>query len=123
MSNAQTKDVSAVSAAVEAFRKAMESADRSALEKLVADELTYGHSTARLEDKAAFIEAAPGKGGFSAVELSDPTIKVVDNVAIVRHVLNGTRRDGGDKMKLAILMIWLRQHEQWKLVARQSVKV
>src|SRR5688572_9478737 len=94
MTIAQTREAGAVSAAVEALRKAIIAADRSALEKLTADELTYGHSSGRLEDKAEFIEAiASGKSGFSAIELSDQTVNVLDKIALVRHVFVGTRRN------------------------------
>ena len=120
----QTGKEGAVSAAVESLRKAMIAADKSALDKLAAPELSYGHSSGRLENKAEFIEAlASGKSGFSAIELSDQTVNVVDKVALVRHVFNGTRRKEGDKMKLAILTVWLQQQEQWKLLARQAAKV
>ena len=124
MAIAQTKEASAVSAAVEEFRKAIIAADRSKLEKLTADELTYGHSSARLENKAQFVDAiANGSSGFSAIELSDQTVNVVDNVALVRHNFLGTRLKGGDKMKLAILTVWVQRQEQWKLLARQAVKI
>jgi ketosteroid isomerase-like protein len=127
MTIAQTKEAGAVSAAVEALRKAIIAADRSALEKLSADELTYGHSSGRLENKAEFIEAiASGKSGFSAIELRDQTVNVFDNIALVRHVFEGTRRNTSNdtsKMKLAILTVWRQQQEQWKLLARQAAKL
>jgi hypothetical protein len=55
--------------------------------------------------------------------LSDQSVNIVDNVALVRHVFLGTRRSGGDKMKLSILTVWLQRQEQWKLVARQAAKL
>ena len=86
--------------------------------------MSYGHSSGRLENKAEFIEAlVSGKSGFSAIELSDQTVNVVDKVALVRHVFNGTRRKQGDKMKLSILTVWLQQQEQWRLLARQAAKL
>jgi len=124
MPSTQTGKEGAVSAAVESLRKAMVGADKSALEKLTAPELSYGHSSGRLENKAEFIEAlTSGKSGFSAIELSDQTVNVVDKVALVRHVFVGTRRKEGDKMKLSILTVWLQQQEQWKLLARQAAKL
>ena len=124
MTIAQTKEAGAVSAAVEDLRKAIIAADRSKLERLAADELTYGHSSGRLENKTEFVDAiANGTSGFSAIELSDQSIDVIDNVALVRHTFLGTRLKGGDKMKLAILTVWLQRQEQWKLLARQAVKV
>jgi len=124
MTSTQTGKESAVSAAVEAWRKAMIAADKSALEKLTAAELSYGHSSGRVETKAEFIEAlASGKSGFSAIELTGQTVSVVDKIAIVRHVFNATRRKEGDKVKLFNLTIWMQQQDQWNLLARQAAKL
>ena len=127
MASTQTGKESAVSAAVESMRKAMVEGDRSTLGKLTADELSYGHSSGRLENKAEFIETlSNGKSGFTAIELSDQTVNLVDNIALVRHVFNGTRRNapaGSEKMKLSILTVWLQKQEQWKLLARQAAKL
>lgn len=121
---AQSGKEAAVSAAVEALRKAMIAADRSALDKIAAAELSYGHSSGRLENKAEFIEAlASGKSGFSAIELEGQTINVLDRIAMVRHTFHGTRRKEGDKVKLYNLLIWLQQGDQWKLLARQAAKL
>ena len=121
---AQTGKEGAITAAVEALRKAMIAGDRSALQQLAADELTYGHSSNRLENKAEFVEAlASGKSGFSAIELSDHTVSVIDNVALVRHGFVGTRKGDGNKLNLMVLQVWLQRGEQWKLVARQAAKV
>jgi hypothetical protein len=124
MANTQTGQEGAVAAAVEALRKAMIAGDRAALQQVAADELTYGHSSARLENKAEFVEAlASGKSGFTAIELSDQTVNVIDNVALVRHGFVGTRKGSGDKLNLMVLTVWLKRQEQWKLIARQAAKV
>jgi ketosteroid isomerase-like protein len=121
---AQTGKEGAITAAVEALRKAMIAGDRSALQQLAADELTYGHSSNRLENKAEFVEAlASGKSGFSAIELSDQTVSVIDNVALVRHGFVGTRKADGNKLNLMVLQVWLQRGEQWKLVARQAARL
>jgi len=124
MTSTQTGKESAVSAAVEALRKATIAADKSALEKLTAAELSYGHSSGRVETKAEFIEAlVSGKSGFSAIELAGQTVNVVDRIAIVRHTFNATRRKEGDKVKLFNLTIWMQQQDQWKMLARQAAKL
>ena len=121
---ASANEANAVSAAVEALRKAMIAADKSALEKLIADELSYGHSSGRLENKAECIAALTSdKSGFSAIELSDQTVNVVDNTALVRHGFVGTSRKNGEKLKLSILTVWLQRQGQWKMLARQATKV
>ena len=120
----QSKEINAVSAAVEAFRKATIAADKSALDKLTANELSYGHSSGRLETKAQFIESlTSGKSGFSSIDLSDQTITIVDSTALVRYVFNGASRRESANLKLSILTVWLQQQGQWKLVARQAAKL
>ena len=127
MSSKQTGKESAVATAVENLREAMIAGDRAMLDKLTVPELSYGHASSRMETKAEFIDAlvsgkATGKSGHTAIELANQTIIVLDNTAIVRHDLAGTRRDGAGVMKLRILQIWMEQPDkQWKLVARQAV--
>src|SRR5258707_15720436 len=90
------EQVNAVTAAVEALRKAMIAGDKPALDQLVADELTYGHSSGRLETKTEFIaDLTSGEAGFSSIELSDQTITSVHNIALVRQVFVGANRRHG----------------------------
>ena len=125
MTSTQTGKEGAILGQVEALRKAMIAGDKAALDKLSAAELTYGHSSGRLENKAEFIDAlVSGKSGFSEISLADQTVSVVNNVALVRHIFNGTQKKaGGDKVKLSILTVWMDQQGQWKLVARQAAKL
>lgn len=123
---AQSKEETAVAAAVETLRKAMVDGDKAALEKIAATELSYGHSSGKLEDKAAFVEAiASGKSDFVSIDLSEQTITVSGDVAIVRHKLAAETNDGGKpgSVKLAILTVWKKQGREWKLLARQAVKL
>lgn len=124
--NAQSRDESAVAAAVESLRKAMVDADKTQLDKLVAGNLSYGHSGGKVEGKDSFIESlTSGKSDFVSIELSDQTITVNGNAAIVRHILNAATNDGGKPgtVKLSILLVWQKQGKQWKLLARQAVKL
>jgi ketosteroid isomerase-like protein len=124
--SAQTSDEKSIAAAVESLRKAMVDADKPVLEKLAADELSYGHSSGKIEDKASFVDAiASGKSDFVSIELAEQTIKVVGNTAIVRHLFNAVTNDGGKPgtVKLAVLLIWEKQNKEWKLLARQATKI
>jgi hypothetical protein len=55
---AGTGDEEAVKKAVEALRKGILAQDKETLETLAAEQLSYSHSDARLEDKAKFINYA-----------------------------------------------------------------
>jgi ketosteroid isomerase-like protein len=124
--SAQSKDETAVAEAVEALRKAMVDADRKTLEALAAPELSYGHSSGVVEDKATFVEnIVSGKSDFVAITLSDQTISISGNTAIVRHKFTGDTNNSGTpgKVNIGILLIWQKQQGQWKLLARQAVKI
>ena len=122
----QEKEGKAVAEAGESFRKAMISAERPTLENWTADNLSYGHSNGRVENKKEFVEnIVSGRSDFLTIELTDQTIQVTGKTAVVRHVLSATTNDNGKPgtVKLSILLIWQKQKGNWKLLARQSVKV
>jgi ketosteroid isomerase-like protein len=124
--SAQSTDEKEVAAAVESLRKAMVDADKSVLQSLTAEELSYGHSSGTMEDKAAFVEViASGKNDYKSLELSGQTVKLAGNTAIVRHkfvaemVNNGTP----STINIGVLQIWQKQKGQWRLLARQAFKL
>jgi ketosteroid isomerase-like protein len=113
-------------AAVEAFRKALIDPTKAALDKLTMDELSYGHSSGLVQDKSAFEEALlSGASDFVSIDLSDQTMKIVGNTAWVRLSLSGVTNDGGKpgETHLSVLLVWMKQKGQWRLLARQAVKV
>jgi ketosteroid isomerase-like protein len=123
---AQSKEEKEVAEAVESLRKAMISGERKALETIVANELTYGHSNAKIEDKKAFVEAfVSGASDFTTIDLTEQTITISDNTAIVRHKLHAETNDNGKPgvANLAVLLVWQKQQGQWKLIARQACKL
>lgn len=123
---AQTKEQKAVSDAVEKMRKAMVDGDRNVLESIAADSLSYGHSSGKVENKTEFVEnIASGKSDFVTIDLTEQTVSVAGNNAIVRHILSASTNDGGKPgtVKLKILLVWVKEKGQWKLLARQAVKV
>jgi ketosteroid isomerase-like protein len=123
---AQSGDEAAVAQAVEAFRNAMLKADRAQFEAMTAEQLSYGHSAGRVEDKTQFINAATsGQSRWKFITLTDQTIQIVGKNAIVRHTLTGeTERDGKtNPVKIGVLMIWHKSDGQWQLLARQAVRL
>jgi ketosteroid isomerase-like protein len=123
---AQSKEDAAVNAAVENLKKAMIDGDKAGLEKITSDKLSYGHSSGKIEDKASFVDnIVTGKSDFVTIELTNQTVSVSGDAAIVRHTLSATTNDNGNpgSVKLNILLVWQKQKGQWKLLARQAVKV
>jgi Domain of unknown function (DUF4440) len=123
---AASGDEAAVAQAVEAFRNAMLKADRSQFEALTADQLSYGHSAGRVENKAQFINGATsGQSRWKFITLTDQSTQIVGNTAIVRCTFTGeSERDGKtNPVKLGVLMVWNKQDGHWKLLARQAVRL
>ena len=121
-----TKDQAAVDQAVEQLRMLMIHPNKAKLEDLVADQLSYGHSNGKIEDKTAFVEAlVSGTSDFVSINLTDQTVTLVDDTALVRHKLLGeTLTDGKPgQVKLGVLLVWVKQKKSWKLLARQAVKI
>lgn len=116
----------AVAAAAEKLRVAMIDPTPAALAALVADDLSYGHSGGRVDTKDSFIgDLVARKSDFVTIAITDQTIKVVGNSAIVRHTLTADTNDSGKpgKVQIKILGVWQQQGGQWKLLARQAVRV
>lgn len=110
---------------VEQLRLAMIDGDGKALRALSTPQLSYGHSSGNMEDQTAFIEKiASGKSDFVTMELTDQTITVSGDVALVRHNLNADIKDGGvpNRIHLGVLLVWQKQAGDWKLLARQAFK-
>lgn len=124
--HAQTKQEKAVANAVEQLRKAMVDADSVMLDKLVSPKLSYGHSGGALDDKTVFVQKiVSGKSDFVTLEFAGQTISVSKNTAIVRHKLNAVTNDSGKpgEVHLSVLLIWQKLQGEWKLLARQAVKL
>jgi ketosteroid isomerase-like protein len=126
LSLAESPDEAAVAQAAEALRKAMVDADKIRLEDMVADQLSYGHSGGRIESKAVFIDAIVSrKFIFKSITLTDSTIAIAGNDAIVRHVFAGeTVQDGKPaSARVGALQVWQKSDGRWKLLARQAYKL
>ena len=123
---AQSSDAAAVARAVDALSKAMLDADRRALETLTSDALSYGHSSGRVETKEQFIDVIANKKTiYKAIDLSDQSIAVTDDEAIVRHIFSGQVESGGQASspKIGVLQVWRKQGDRWQLLARQAYRI
>jgi ketosteroid isomerase-like protein len=121
-------DEEAVAKNVQAFRAAQAAADAKALDALCAAELSYSHSSGKVEDKPTFIaNATDGKSKYLSLEYQDPSIRVVGPAAIVRFHWVGEQEAIADGKKSAtnlhILMNWQKQGADWKLLSRAATKL
>lgn len=123
----QKKEEQAVADAVKKLNQAMIDGNQIGLDQLTAGELSYGHSSGLIEDKNAYITAIiSGASGFTSIDLTDQTIALSGDVAIVRHKFLADTDNKGQQpgtVKLAVLQIWQKQKGKWVLIARQATKI
>lgn len=111
---------------VESFNKAILDADSTKLANLTADELSYGHSGGQVDNKKRFIEdLVKGTVDFFTLNISDQTIEVTGDIAVVRHKFDASLTNKGVKadLRLGVLMVWCRNKGGWKLLARQGFRL
>ena len=119
-------DDAAVGEAVEALRKAIFDADKAKLAALTADQLSYGHSSAVVQNKAEFIDGVVNrKATVKSLDFPDLTIAVAGTAAVARHrYVSDSEQDGQTtNTNIGVLQVWQKQHGKWKLLARQGFKL
>jgi ketosteroid isomerase-like protein len=124
--NGQSIENKEISKVVEELYQAMINADNASLNRLIADSLSYGHSSGKVEGKTEFIEnIVSGKSDFVTIDLSEQTISVKNNIAVVRHKLIADTNDEGKpgNVKLKVFWVFEKEKGKWKLLARQSIKL
>ena len=124
---AQGGEQAQVAAAVESLNQAMIAIDRPKLEALTSLALSYGHSAGRIEDRAQFIANLESRASaFRKIELSEQTIGLSSDEAIVRHLLTGETVDPAGKVtpvRIGVLQVWTKDGGNWRLLARQAYRI
>lgn len=123
---AQPAEEQAVAQAVTALTRAMLNPERPALEALTHEALSYGHSAGRIENRAQFIANLVERGNpFGEINISNQTVQVNGEDAIVRHTFTGHTTGGGriTPVNIGILQVWKKQGGAWRLYARQAFRL
>ena len=116
----------AVRAADAARIKAFIAADRAALTSLLGDDLTYTHSSGRLDGKAAIIEAiTSGKTQYHTMVPEDVQVRLYGDVAVLtgRAAVNVTNDGQLLDLKLRFMSVYVKRDGRWQFVAWQSTRV
>lgn len=121
--SAQSKDEKDVAAAVEKLNRAMVDPEKSLLESIVSEGLSYGHSGGIVQNKNVFIDdLINGAFNFSSISPINQTISITGTIAIVRNILVAKATDSGVPTDLRIgnAMAWRKENGAWKLLVRQA---
>jgi ketosteroid isomerase-like protein len=127
VATAQSKQEKEVLDRLEMWRTALLEQDLETLDKVFANEMTYGHSNGHVDTKSSFINTIRDKKEvYKVLNLSDITVSIVGNNALVRNKMTGSvdLADGTmSKPNLGVLQVWNKTKNGWQLLARQAFKL
>jgi ketosteroid isomerase-like protein len=106
--------------------EAMRKGDWAALDAALADDLTYVHSTARLESKTEHVaNLRGGKPHYRGIAPRERKARVHGGVGVVTGVSEmHVERDGKEqRFTVRYLAVYTRAGEQWRMIAWQSTRV
>lgn len=117
-------DRQALEITVEQLHMAMVATDSLQLSNLTTDELTYGHSSGVIEDKATFIDQVLNGDDFLSINFSKPDTTIKGETAWVRGNINIVLMTDGKEnpISLKVLYVFTKQDGYWKLLSRQAVR-
>jgi hypothetical protein len=100
--------------------------DSVVLARLVGNNLTYGHSGGNIEDKTRMVHnASVSPTVYKNISTEKIGINFIKKTAIVRYIFRATSVEKGVEtpLNLGMLQVWAKESGEWKLQARQAVKV
>jgi ketosteroid isomerase-like protein len=106
--------------------KAMAEKDVPALQKLLADDLIYTHSSARLDTKQSLIGAMEsGATVYTGVEPSDVTAQDLGSAVVLTGVAAISVMSGGkpNSFRVRFTDVYANRGGQWQMVTWQSTRL
>ena len=102
--------------------EAMTKGDVQTLEEILADDLIYTHSTARIDTKSSFIEAiSSGRSKYRSVEREDVKVRQFGDSAVVTG--HATFHVAANNSEARFINVYATRNVPWQLVAWQSTKM
>lgn len=92
-----------------------------ALNDLVAEDLTYVHSSGVSENKAQFL-AATEKSTYASIEPKSEDVRIYGKTAIVAGIADFKMQNGA-VTTLRFTNVYVKDGKQWKLAARHASKI
>jgi ketosteroid isomerase-like protein len=105
---------------------AMAQKDIASLQALIADDLVYTHSSARLDTKASLIGAMQsGATVYSAVEPSEVKAQDYGNTVVLTGRAQISVNSGGKAMSFAVRFtdVWVDKGGSWQMASWQSTRL
>ena len=119
--SAKPDDEKAVLAAEKQYADAMLKRDAAPLEKLLADDLEYTHSSVLIQSKADVIDGIKsGKTNYKAIEFKSTKVRQYGNVVVTSHKMVFAQPDKVNNV--FVTMVWAKTPNGWQMVQRQATR-
>jgi ketosteroid isomerase-like protein len=105
---------------------AMTQSDLAALDTLLADDLTYVHTSAKLDTKASFLESLrSGELKYESIDSEDVKVRVVGDAAVVtgRGKMKIELKDRELNFQIRFTDVYAKRGGRWQMVAWQSTRI
>ena len=106
--------------------KAMIEVDITGLENILADDLTYTHTTGTTESKAEFLSVLRSHElEYKSIKPRDSDVRLYGSTALVTGISDMLVISDGKQLALAIrfIEVYLKSDNSWQLVAWQSTRL
>jgi len=104
------------------WRKAVIEKDEAALQRLLADDLTYTHASGRTQDKAEYIAAVVKTGRYESFTESDTKIRMYGKTAILTGFVD-VKIAGQEPYRVRTIEVYIENNGRWQLTAKQSARI
>jgi len=124
---ASSNDDEIIANLVDILINAIVESNRIQLENLSADELLYAHSGGKVQNKNEFIAEImdPEALDFISADITNQSIIMKDETAIVRHIFSSETMHNGTpgNLQIGVMLVWHKVDGDWKLLGRQAYKL
>jgi ketosteroid isomerase-like protein len=110
-----------------ALYDAMIARDFPALERILAPELVYVHSTAVAESRQGYLAGvAKGLYEYESIATRDAQVRVHGDVALIDGICDMRVGEAGqprDLIHLLFVLVWVRDGAAWRLAHRHATRI
>jgi ketosteroid isomerase-like protein len=110
--------------------QAMEKNDFAALDRLLADDLVYTHSSGAVDSKAAYIDSLKsGRARYLRIVPEDLKVRALGDTVLIHGKgaftleTNTSGQKAENKFTLSFLDVWQKRKGAWQMIAWQSARL
>jgi ketosteroid isomerase-like protein len=97
--------------------------DKAALERWLADDLTYSHANGRTETKSDYIAAVTGgPPRYESFDFSDLRIRIYGGVAVLTGFVD-VKMVRAEPFRVRTLQVYALSDGRWRMSAHQSARI